>query len=104
MIVSLLSLTFVACEKSDVNKELTAKDIEGTWVQETRSSYEVWWFEDGEFENEWGDDYSDYEDWGTYTVSDGKLKLKYEDGYKETLSISLKGDILTIDGEEYERK
>ncbi len=132
MLLSICTLAFISCEEEKKRSRggggssssssstddstddgsttsLTARDIEGEWVRETSTTEEWWYFGDGEFEYEYYDTeyYYEYEYWGTYTVSKGKLNLTFEDnimsGEKESLSISLKGDILTIDGVEYER-
>ncbi len=111
MLLSLCTLAFVSCEKEEESKdsstkELTAKDIEGDWVFETRSESYHYWFGNGEFEHEFLDLNSYYmeEYYGTYTVSDNKLKLTFDDGDKITYSISLKGDILTIEDTDFERQ
>ncbi len=120
-IISLLSLAFVACEKEEAAQNLTAEEIEGEWewFAETEDDFlnSLWLFGDGEFEHEWY--YADGDEgevFGTYTVSGNKLKLIYTDGsfadgdiegdlseLQNTYTISLKGDILTVDGKKHQR-
>ncbi len=112
MLISVCSFSFVACEQNnDVSKdsesetvEIDERDIEGLWVHETRSAYEAFEFEDGEYGYAYEDEDSYTEDYGEYSISGNKLKLEsYETGDRTTLKISLKKDVLTIDGVEFEK-
>ncbi len=110
-IICLCSLTFIACEKKDdassSSKDggLTAKDIVGEWARETEDNYQFYYFaSNGLYEYEFEDYYyGDYfEELGTYTVSDNQLILTEDDGEVQKYSISKKGKVLIIDGEEFQ--
>ncbi len=106
-----VSFAFASCEKKEVStgggrnaqKELAPEDIEGDWYYQSRSEVETYSFDNGYYYN-YKEDASGYiEDDGSYDIKDGKLVL-YSSYYPtEKLSISLKGDVLTIDGREFEK-
>ncbi len=108
MFLSVCSLTFVSCDKEEPapTPTITERDIEGYWIYESRSEYEVYYFEDGMYEHAYenvsfGEEISDF---GRYSIVDGKLKLKsQETNNTDTYTISLNGNILTIDGRDFER-
>ncbi len=106
-----VSFAFASCEKKEEasagggesKKELSAEDIEGDWYYQSRSYVESYSFDNGYYYNYQEDSNGYIEDDGSYDIKDGKLVL-YSSYYPtEKLSISLNGDVLTIDGREFEK-
>ncbi len=107
MFLSVYSLAFVSCEKEEPTptQTLTEADIEGYWVYESRSEIEEYYFEDGVYSYYFESESFEIDDYGRYSIVDGKLKLKSQaTNDTDTYTISLNGNILTIDGRNFEKE
>lgn len=98
------SAGFVSC--SDDDEDGNQSSLVGTWrCDYGEGGYQIITLEsdgtgtifDVEYVN--GQVYSDAEDI-TWSYSNGKMRIKYEDGEVETFTVSISGNAIIVDGED----
>ncbi len=101
MLISICSMTFVSCEKKEEAKDSTQGNsaIVGQWLYQEADESSYWGFTaDGKYEYDYEDAVYEEMSVGTYSVSGSTINLESFNGQTQSVSFSVSGNTLTING------